>query len=163
MYFMDVWFWHKLPNNGCSNVCWSSFLFLVNLFVLWSKCSNHNPQVNEDVYKVKSTSNTSKNPILIIDYGQFSSATPTPLFRWTRICLKSSHVSNTSENLVLITNYGQFSFAIYFRFVDTSSLGCGKMTLWLRRIWKGNLTPCLLVCVWYIAPIFFVSIVDISM
>jgi hypothetical protein len=141
MYFMDVWFWHKLPNNGCSNVCWSSFLLLVNLLVLWSKCSNLNLQVSEDVSKVKSTSNTSKNPILITNYGEFSSAIPTPLFKWTKICLKSSQASSTSENHVLITNYGQFSSAIYFRFVDTSSLGCRKMTLWFRRIYGRETWP----------------------
>jgi hypothetical protein len=54
MHFMDVLFWHKLLNDGCSNACWSSLL-LVNLLVLWSKCSNLNPQVNEDMSKVKSS------------------------------------------------------------------------------------------------------------
>jgi hypothetical protein len=62
--------------------------------------------------KSSQVSNTSKKPILIINYGQFSSATPTPLLKWVRICLKSSQASSTSENPILITNYGQFSFAI---------------------------------------------------
>lgn len=113
--------------------------------------------------KSNQANNTTKNLILITNYGQFSSTTPTPLFKWTRICLKSSQASSTSENFILITNYVQFSYTICFRSVDTSSLGCGKMTLWLQRIYGKETSPLVsLIFVWYVTQVSSVLVVDTS-
>jgi hypothetical protein len=108
--------------------------------------------------KSSQANSTSKNLILITNYGQFSSTTPTPLLKWARICLKSSQISNTNENLILIINYGWFPFAISFKSTNTSSLGLGKMTLWLRRMY-GKVTWPLdsLVFVWYVALVSSIS------
>jgi hypothetical protein len=62
--------------------------------------------------KSSQANSTSNNLILIINYGQFSFATPTPLLKWVKIYLKSSQANIIGEKPILITNYGQFSSAI---------------------------------------------------